>query len=252
MDNQNLILKNVLVQNKIDLPGSDLMRTGILIFFQVLLLFLITFFIQDIAEIKVCRNYSYGLIFVGILLSGVSMMQVYRVQNDDIKEFDTPIRIFYAKISISISGILTFTAVCLWVLFLGGVLKSPFASTFSISPLLITVQYFRDKDDFHTYERILCILSKHSDDDGKYLKWGQKFIQTTRPISIVPIVIVILTITVGEFAIARPIYKVLGSILELNQSNRSYYIIYYLSVFIATSGVIPKKITKKITRQLGF
>lgn len=258
MDGEGQILKNVLVQNDIELPGSDAMRTAVLLLFQVLLLFLIDKLFIDIKEIRPYQDYSRWFILGSMLFSIISIIQGQYVLHTNVKEVNIN-TIFYAKTLIGVSIILSFITLCFWVILLGGVLKSPFASILSVSPILLIIQYFRDRNDKKAYKKILVILNEDSDNEHpKATGWVRKFIAITEKISIVPILIVIITITIGEFlsTMFHPSSFLLnGKLNIILRSNRFHilcYIVYYSSILVVVYGIMPREVTRRLSRKFGL
>jgi len=246
------------IKYHVNIPGSDLARSAAFIVIVLLLLImtstdLIASVDNDIL-IPHQRITTILCIFIVIMILASTMLVNYLVKNkvDNINNY---LSIYYPKILLGVSVALYFILLSWWVFILGGVLKSPFASLLSVSPIILIIQYVNDEKN--NYNKMYVIYKKHngtSFDEKKLKIYHRRIRRVLIIISIVPIITVIAVLIMGEYlvgylhmhlAIVGTGYK---SILDSKWYESIAYIAYYLTVVIAAIGVLDPAITRKMSR----
>ena len=248
----------IIRDNNLNLPGSDIAKTSIYLVFPLLLLILTTdnpFLPESHVALERYQEISFLLLIGSMFLcisSGIVVNDILSKKPSEINKFCS---LFYGKIFLNLSVMLFFFVVCMWVMVLGGILSSPFAMLLAMSPILLTIQYFRDR---HVdYQKLVKILGKYicgnpncTVPDAKTVKM---YVEVTASI---PIFVVIVTLSVGQFFVETvnlPNYLLtneLENILKTNWYYVVYYLTYYLSIIIASFGVLPSKITRNLIKKI--
>ncbi len=250
---------NILSENNLELPGIDTGKTAIFMILSLILLFLVTdnsIFQCEIKELEFYQGVSTLLLILCMSLSYFSGILVKNIIDCEVIDLSRFFSLFYGKILINFSVFLFFSTVCIWVVLLGGIMTSPFATLLSISPILLTIQFIYDyKIDRKAIYN--CINSEwKKEQDGKNLS-GEVFTRNTIYLtSLLPVVLVTLVLTIGQYCVDSKnipdllLENKLTEILKTEWYSRIYYFTYFFSVFVAAFGVLPKNIIKKITKKI--
>lgn len=243
----------------IDVPGSDFARTLVFILFPLALLFLLTdnpALHLNIDELQPYRRVSALLLFSSIGLAVGSYIAVDSVQETRLKDLNRYASLFWGKILIGLAVLFFFAVICGWVILLGGIISSPFASALSMSPILLTIQLFRDRE--LNYRALYKnVGTRWASKKGMRAK--NTHILMTRLVFILglsPIVLVITTLIFGQACVSflEAHKALLGTAYEKIVSSswyfRVFFATYYLSVFIAVCGVLPRSFTTRLTHKV--
>lgn len=247
----------------IEIPGFDITKTGVFMFFTILLLFLVTDnFVLNITEIVITNKnindvndliwlskFSFFIGLLTLLISLSAAISAVETLNKDIDEITRYHCIFRSKNLINISVILFFLIVSIWVIFLGGIMTSPFATLLSMSPILLSIQLFREKR--FKIDKILIILAnnqKRRITDHDKQKW-RIYKRINKSLGFFPLILITITLILGYYDLSIIKCK----IIEISKTTwffRLYRITYYISVFIAIFGVLPREWTNRISKKL--
>lgn len=258
MENSKKTVAEVLADKNLFLPGSDFTKTVLFFLFPLILLFSVSnnpIFETNLTVIQPFRNYSTLLLILSLTFAVLSMLSVHKSLNSRFEEITNYFSLFYGKILIECSVLVFFLVVCLWVIVLGGIMRSPFACLLSMSPILLMIQLLRDKSDdydallgaFEPFWNTKTVTSISENDiiARKIIFWMQ----------VAPIMLIVSTLLIGQYLISQyNIHEaILGNgfreVIESKWYYRLYYFCYYLSVVIAAIGVIPSEETKKLTQK---
>jgi len=174
------------------------------------------------------------------------------VLNSRVNEINHYICLYWGKILVEISVAFFFLVVCGWVILLGGIMRSPFATLLSVSPVLLFIQIWYNRT--FNYNEIREALRVHWKGDD--LEKSHRRAKTVvRIMGIIPIVLVMATLIIGQICIAQ--YNIhitlLGAgfdkVVASNWYSQVYYVTYYLSVLTATFGILPPHMTRRIGEQ---
>ena len=243
----------------LELPGSDLSKTILFMIFPLVLMVLLTnnsIFSCDVSDLQGYKNISFLILIVCLATTVVSGMAVWSVQDCNLANLSRFSSLFIGKILISISVFLFFMVICSWVILLGGIMSSPFATILSISPILLTIQFIQDhKIDF---DRIYSAVNQHwvAINSNTNLSGKESTEKIVLFSSFFPILIVIITLIVGQYFISyHGLHELLlnnkfSDIIATEWYRHVYFFTYYFSVVIAAFGVLPKNVTKRITHKL--
>lgn len=254
-ETKELSLSNLIKDHKIEIPGFDQAKTCFFILILIIMLMLITdnpiLKIIDFKELETnkdqhllitCSRFSFLMIIISLSLCVFSMVCVFRISNIPVSQFNRCRFIFLPKLLINISLICFFMTISLWIFFLGGIINSPFASLLSMSPILMSIQIFRERKNHYNflYKKIYSInqriITLH--------KWN-RLQKIVRFFGFLPILIIILTLVLGW--INFDFIKKINDLQETNWFSALYHCIYYFSVLIAFVGVLPDEKTKNWT-----
>jgi len=254
MKDRKKTVKEVLAERECELPGSDLGKTLIYMCFPLLILILIT----DIPNaVDALMTYQRVSVLILLLCIGLAIYSSYVIRNvakcmtNDLEMYCA---LYIGKLTLMLSVFLFFTVISLWFMILGGVVSSPFASLLTISPILLTVQWARDRPS--NYDKILWAIRPYLSSKAavgtsyhKIIKW------LILILGILPIFVIISTVTVGEALIVKlKIHDKLTqnnfeSIVQTSWYVRVYIAVYFISMAVAVFGTVPQRITRKITKR---
>lgn len=259
MPSASRTLGEILSDHKMFLPGSDLSKTIISILFVLFLLLLLannSIFSSHISAIEPYREFSNLMLLFSLALAVWSAVCAHSALDSTPKEIVEYKRIYKGKLLLGFSVLLFFLVVCLWVLVLGGIMSSPFASLLSISPVLLSIQYFRDKTT--NYDKILDALRPHwnnvSDEDLNRKNRVAKYVISS--LGMLPLGVVIVTLVGGQIWIScfdghlLLLGNAFQEVIASTWYRKVYYCIFYMSVVIAAFGVMPQSATEKWTGRL--
>ena len=179
---------------------------------------------------------------------------VHHILSEEVAEVRRYVSLFYGKMLIGVSVLLFYVVVCWWILLLGGITLSPFAALLSMSPILLLVQAFRDRNRFYDsfYETIKDEWCSYH--QGQPIRGHQGIKWTLIVLNFCPLSLVLLTLFAGQWAVCRfSVHETMlgGSVTLVTGSGwyvNVYHVIYYLSVLIAVFGVMPQGVLQKISR----
>jgi len=252
-------IREILSANNLELPGSDLSRTILFMIFPLVLMVLLTnnpIFSCEIKDLQAYKNISFLVLILCLITTVLSGMAVWSVQECNLGNLSRFFSLFIGKVLISLSVFLFFMVICSWVILLGGIMSSPFATILSISPVLLTIQFFQDhKIDFNKIYEVVnqewLAINSNTNLAGKELT--EKIVLFS---SLIPILIVIITLIVGQYYISNQgLHELLlnnkfSDIIATEWYKHVYFFTYYFSVAIAAFGVLPKNVTKTLTYKL--
>lgn len=248
-----------LMDKGIKIPGSDIMKTFICMMFPLIILFITSdnpFFSIKIEEIDQCQSISSLGLIISLsfaIFSFFSFLPLITVPIDSLRNYWF---IFFPKLFLGVSIIFFYLVICFWIIALGGIMSSPFSTLLSISPILLMIQFFRDKH--RSNHRIYITVNKALKPFKIKIPKSTHVhvIKTLYLIQLVPIIIVILTLILGQFSVIYfnvHLYflsDTFNTILKSDWYCHSYHFLYYLSVIIAVVGVLPTNITERIWAEL--
>jgi len=251
---QKKTIQDILSDHNIELPGSDMTKTTLFMIFPLILMLLITnnpIFDCELTDLEIYKSLSFLLLIISLGTAMLSFIAVDTVQKRYLKDLSRFFSLFIGKILINFSVLLFFLVVCSWVILLGGIISSPFATILSISPVLLTIQFIQDhKIDF---DNIYKMINKDKNISLRSKNTTKKVVLLS---SFIPIFVVCLTLIIGQYCISNynlHEYLLNNKFCEILKSDwytKVYFFTYYFSVFIAAFGVLPKNITRSITNKL--
>ena len=153
----------ILAEESVVLPGSDLGKTSVYLIFPLVLLAVLAdnpFFNAQLDSIKAYRDISTLLLILSMALavvSGKSARDALDSQPAEIKWYTS---LFFGKLLIASSVLVFFVVVCLWVVLLGGIMSSPFASLLSMSPMVILLDEPTSNLDSRNRRQVIDILKR--------------------------------------------------------------------------------------------
>lgn len=252
-------IKEILSEHDIELPGSDLSKTTLFMIFPLVLMVLLTnnpVFSCEVSDLEAYKNISFLILIVCLVTSVVSAMVVRSVLDCNLANLSRFFSLFIGKMLISASVLLFFMVVCAWVILLGGIMSSPFATILSISPVLLTIQFIQDRkidfnEIYNAVNQYWVTINSDSDLAGK--KFTERIVLFA---SFFPILLVIITLVVGQYYISNHgLHELLlnnnfSAIIATDWYSHVYFFTYYFSVAIAAFGVLPKNVTQNITHKI--
>ena len=255
----NRSINQILVKKDLNIPGSDIMKTFVCCVFPLLILFLTSdnpLFSIEIEEIAQYQRISNLGLLISLFFAILSMVAFLKIRDVQINRFRNYWAIFYPKLLLGVSIFFFYLVICFWVITLGGIMSSPFSTLLSMSPILLMIQFFRDSR--RSYDRIYITVNKALKQFKIRIPKSThvcviRLLFVTR---VVPIIIVILTLTLGQCSV---IYFNVHHYMLSNTFDRIllsdwychvYHFLYYLSVIIALVGVLPADITARIWEKL--
>jgi len=257
MNPENITVQKALAERDCELPGSDLGKTLGYMLFLLILLVLVTdnpLFDNTIPSLEIYQGISFLTLIACIGLAVYSAWVVMDVSQSSTKEIEGYFSLFKGKFILMISILLFFMVISMWFMVLGGIVSSPFASLLTISPILLTIQWVRDRPT--NYDKILWAIKPHligAADCGTkrhdIIKWVIALIGAA------PIIVIVATITCGEFLIIRlELHKTLtsNSFEDITASQwylRAYIITYFFSIVVAAFGAVPQHITQQLAKK---
>jgi hypothetical protein len=255
----NRSINQILLEKNLNIPGSDIMKTFICCVFPLLILFLTSdnpLFSIDIEEIDQYQRISNLVLMTSLFFAILSMVAFLKIRDVQIDKFRNYWALFFPKLLLGVSIFFFYLVICFWMIALGGIMSSPFATLLSMSPILLMIQFLRDSR--RSYDRIYITVNKALKQfEIRIPKSTHILVKRTLCVtSIVPIIIVILTLILGQYSVIYfDIHRYLLSntfdkILLSDWYCHVYHFLYYLSVIIATVGVLPANITTNIWEKL--
>ena len=245
-------------QKNIFVPGSNSFRTDGFIFFSVILLLLTN--PNPIIDLNFDPLVSFqksSLILIGsaIFLALSSRAYARYILDKNVYSIKHYSYILFSRFTINIAIILFFFVVCMWVIILGGILNSPFASLLTISPIIIFVQLFDAKID---YDKIFEVFEKVKNQGKTSRKMHHKpsLNKFMYLFEITPALLVFLTIICGEILINKCnlTHEILKTeyekIFSSNPINTLHYIVFCLSILIAIFGIIPDTRSRNFSEKI--
>jgi hypothetical protein len=259
MSTADKTIRQIMLENNLELPGSDLSKTILFMIFPLVLMVLLTnnpIFSCDVKDLQAYKNASFLVLILCLITTIVSGMSVWSILDCNLGNLSRFFSLFIGKILISLSVFLFFMVICSWVILLGGIMSSPFATILSISPVLLTVQFVQDrKIDFNSIYQAInnewLSINSNSNLSGK--KFTEKIVLFS---SFIPILIVLVTLIVGQYYISNHgLHEMLLSnsfsdIISTEWYRHVYFFTYYISVAVAAFGVLPKNVTRRMTYKL--
>lgn len=258
MSQKNITVKEALEKHNCNIPGSDLGKTLVYICFPLIVLFMVSdnfIFENKISSLEIYQKLSILILIACIGLAVYSAFLAENVSKCLTKELGGYFSIFAAKFILMVSILLFFVVVSMWFLVLGGIVSSPFASLLTISPILLTIQWLNDRPN--SYDKILWVIKPHlvgyavlGTARHNVIKWAIVLVGAA------PIIVIIVTITVGQIlVISLEIHNILtiNKFEEIATSSwylRVYITIYFLSILIAAFGVVPRHLTRLLTKKV--
>lgn len=251
MDNNQISLfKDLIKINNLNLPGFDVSKSFVFMFILFLMLLFVTdnpifnlasidgIPFQDKQNLMMCSRFSFIFLILAMAMCVFSFSSVFKYKDIKIDTISSCRFIFLPKILINISLILFFITVALWIFSLGGIRHSPYGTLLSMSPVLMSIQFYRDKHSDYSKLYDLLILQNANIKTASNWKQLEKW---TKHLGVAPLMIIVLTLILGCFNFN------LINVSHTDWFNTLYYSLYFLSVIIAFVGVLPKRITKKFT-----
>lgn len=233
-----------------DLPGTDMLRS-------IILIVLATGFLIGIRESptnipSLFRDLSIYISVIVIFCTGVSMVQSVKLPTfNDIENLSTPKLFFYPKITVSIAVLLFFISLCIWVVLLGGVIKSPFGSVLLLSPIFFVLEFIR-KEDIKKYHNFMnyCLSRQESQAKKKIeIERFQKYVRLVRILQFLPLLFILITIIFGELSVyfgkihlflLNCDIKAYNVLIQTNWFTAMSYSLYYSSIIAMTISIIPR------------
>ena len=238
----NLTIGQVLRSTRI--PGSDIKRTIVsgVFAFAVLVLTREGMFPYEPAckAIQPLQQVSLVLLLASLLLAGLSISAALTVKNLHVRRIQNYWIVYKGKLLLDIAILLFFCVVCLWVVGLGGVTRSPFSAILCLSPALILIPWFTDRRRW--YDDVYSAIVAHNKKlaDANTHRWVRR---TMRILGVAPLIVVLLTLVFGQMAVAKLsahqwfLAGDLEPVLSTAWYYSVYYALYYLSAAIAIFGM---------------
>jgi hypothetical protein len=184
------------------------------------------------------RQASFVLLVVSLLLAALSIRAVLTVKNLHIHRIQNYWVVYKGKLLLDIAILLFFCVVCVWVVGLGGVTRSPFSAILCLSPAVILIPWLTDRRRW--YDAVFSAIAAHSEELAD-ADTHRQVRRTMRILGVAPLVVVLLTLGLGQMAVAKLSaheWFLVGD-LEPVLSTVWYYSVYYaLYYFSAASAIL--------------
>lgn len=252
---KEITVREVLDEYQLILPGENIAKTTGYFIFPLLVLFLITdnpIFTAGIDRLSPHQKFSFIFLLLSLVTSVISGWCAHFVTRSNIKDIQKYSSLFYGKILIEISVIFFYLVICWWVILLGGIITSPFAALLSMSPILLLVQFFRDRNQ--EYDKFYNTIKEkwESLHKNQQIKSHNFIKRTIIVLSSIPLILVVLTLSIGQYISSH--FPILPNDIDVIISSHwyvtVYHCIYYISVFIAIFGILPQHQLQIITRKI--
>jgi hypothetical protein len=255
-------IEDIISAQNIKMPGFDILKTIVFLVLNLILLFLVTdnpildidsinneIICYDTSSLEFLSQISFCFIFANLFIIAYSMLSAYFVKVSEIEDAkDNMIGFFKPKIALNISIIFFFMVITGWIVALGGIKNSPYATLLSMSPILITIQLFRDWK--MNENRMFVIVYAQDTANKKHNKknW-RKLENRTKGLAYVPLFFILLSLILSHCN-----FDFLHTKLISNTTwfNVLYYIVYYFSIFIAFYGTLSVKSIKRLSKFLFY
>lgn len=231
------------------LPGSDILKTMLSGVFAILVLFLtgdsLAFpFDAGCDSIRSLQRVSLALILASLLFAIGSIASIYTIRNLRVNKLRSYWVIYRGKLLLDFAILIFFMVVCAWVIGLGGITRSPFSAFLCLSPAILLITWFNDQPT--RYNEVYSALTDYRPKLATQAI-HDRVRKVVRVAGFLPLVVVLLTLILGQVAVARfAVYKwFLGGELQLRlvlQTSwyyKVYYAIYALSAAVVIFGSIP-------------
>jgi len=254
-----MTLRKLLEQKNLYLPGENLAKTIVYIIFPICVMLLITdnpLFIANIKELIPHQHFSFLLLLASISTAVLSGWFTHYIMSEEVEHIKRYFSLFYGKILLGVSVLLFYIVVCWWVLLVGGITLSPFSTLLSMSPILLLIQMFRDKNSFYDSFHDTIKEDWESSHNNQVIRGHTTVKWTLIILNSFPLIIVVATLIIGQWAVCKlGIHEIiLGKKIDLITNTEwyvmVYHVIYYLSVLIAIVGVMPPTLLQKISRTI--
>jgi hypothetical protein len=242
------------------LPGSDTVKTMVSGIFAVVIMLLTVdnvFFAQgpECAALTTLKRVTLVADLASLMLCIGSINTALTVRNLLVREIKSYWTLLKAKLLLNLAILLFFGCVCIWVVALGGVTRSPFSSLLCLSPAVLLLSWSRD--DVSNYDAIYRAVSARN----KQLPGKRSFDcarRLVRLLGFAPLLIIGATISAGQVGVARIAIHTwflsgdLGPLLQTDWYYRVYYTLFYLSAAVTIFGALPVDYTSwKSVKRLG-
>jgi hypothetical protein len=235
------------------LTNMDILRCSIL---MVLTFFMIG--ITDFAPREVPTWYrllSTSWCLATGVISAIGIAQITAVNFTKLKSAR---KLLWPKLLINFSALLLLLLVCMWVFFLGGVLRSPLGSLLAISPIFFIVEYFRNRDQPMYVEALKAWLRQKYPDYQNHDTLFDSQLNWARRLGVASFSVVVLNLIIGELLVrtwnlhhlffSDP--RSLKIIYNSNWFTCSSYIVYYSSIISTAIAIRPQEDRQKLLTNL--
>lgn len=243
------------------LPGGDIVKTLVFIAYTIILFFTICGPWSPDLLPEIGEKITAVILIISIIFCLLSSAMALTLQRSKLEEISNRYKLLIPKWLLEMGIFLVFSVVCFWVFILGGILKSPFGAILVISPFFFIIEFVRWRD-ISKYKNLALkwreIKKKDKGLDEITLEKEIKWYRYTNYINILIVIVIILTVSVGEYVVKA--YNVnllfLGSKMNYEMIVKTTwflvlsYIFYYISLLIVLYGKSPPDITRNITKKI--
>lgn len=237
---------------KYSLPGADISKTSLFAIITVVTLLLTAdtaIFAESIEEMATYHKWSVILLGLSLVCSAFSANFAHNLQQKNIQDINNFKSALRPKVLINVSITIYFVVVTMWIVALGGIKNSPFASMLAVSPILYVFNLILpSKSQRNAYEIFLKAyfeansnVSSHS-----FERKCLKYFDSVERLNLAPVIVFCIALLLGI-----PVIDLhdgnLDTVLSSTWYNNTYLLIYFLSVLVSAFGAIPRGVTKSIT-----
>ena|GEM_PF-3880502 len=237
------------VLRDVGIPGAHIGRTVVSALFAIAFLLLTRDGLlfrpePECLAIEPLQRVSFAFIVVSLLLAALSVVTSLTVGNVRVSRMRSYWVVYRGKVLIDFAVLVFFCVVCVWVIGLGGITRSPFAMLLCLSPALILISWFTERGSW--YDSIRTAIAEHNAAIAT-LRIHTKVRRKMRMLGFVPLVVVTITLVLGQIAVARLSaheWFLSGSLEEVLRTDwyySRYYALYYLSAAIAIFGATLRR-----------